>query len=265
MMFVPEAPLEKLLVFSFNGAVHPEMFIGDYHYQTPRSEKVEAKVLNTRFKWMLDLFTRNRRVYPESIVITRDGVSDGQYRMAINDELFAIKEACEEFGNKHGRENWKPPVTLIIATKRHNARFTVENKKENPKPATIIDTDVVRNDITEFYAQTHHPVKGTAKSTAYQVIADENNMSMDEIQSLMVALSFHHQISGGPVSLPETVYQADEWAKRGKGVWNEYMMRHEPLRMPDRGEYASPPIDFERMTKRLAFMGTKLEDRRINA
>ncbi|WKX92805.1 hypothetical protein Q1695_010667 [Nippostrongylus brasiliensis] len=241
------------------------MFIGDYHYQTPRSEKVEAKVLNTRFKWMLDLFTRNRRVYPESIVITRDGVSDGQYRMAINDELFAIKEACEEFGNKHGRENWKPPVTLIIATKRHNARFTVENKKENPKPATIIDTDVVRNDITEFYAQTHHPVKGTAKSTAYQVIADENNMSMDEIQSLMVALSFHHQISGGPVSLPETVYQADEWAKRGKGVWNEYMMRHEPLRMPDRGEYASPPIDFERMTKRLAFMGTKLEDRRINA
>ena len=96
--------------FAFNGAVHPETFIGDYHFQTPRREKVltfyyllfrcdslksffkklsccvpfikvENIVLNARFKWMLELFKKNRKEWPERVVITRDGVSEGQYRM----------------------------------------------------------------------------------------------------------------------------------------------------------------------------------------
>ncbi|KAK6029539.1 hypothetical protein OSTOST_04348 [Ostertagia ostertagi] len=90
-------------------------------------------------------------------------------------------------------------------------------------------------------------------------------MSMDEVQALMLALTFHHQISGAPVSLPEPVYQADEWAKRGKNIFNAYMDRHPPILMERCGEYAAPPIDFEAMTKRLAFWHTKLQDRRVNA
>ncbi|KAK6038080.1 hypothetical protein COOONC_24415 [Cooperia oncophora] len=114
--------------FSFNGAEHREKFIGDYHYQTPRREKVEPNVLNARFKWMLELFTKNRGVWPENVLITRDGVSEGQYRMVVDEELFAIKQACEEFGNLHGRESWMPRFTVIVATKRHNARFFVEKQ-----------------------------------------------------------------------------------------------------------------------------------------
>ncbi|KAK6043097.1 hypothetical protein COOONC_19397 [Cooperia oncophora] len=93
----------------------------------------------------------------------------------------------------------------------------------NPQAGTVVDTDVVRNDITEFYMQSHHAFQGTAKPTSYQVIVDENDMSMDEVQSLMLALTFHHQISGAAVSLPEPVYQADEWAKRGNNIFNAYM------------------------------------------
>lgn len=261
-------PLRPSVVgFSFNGAAQQQMFIGDYHYQTPRREKVEREVLNARFKWMLDLFTRNRKVWPESVVITRDGVSEGQYRMVIEEELSAIREACEEFGNVRGREAWSPRFTVAVATKRHNARFFSENRGriENPKPATVVDTDVVRSNVTEFFMQSHHPVQGTAKPTSYQLIVDENNMNMDELQALMLALTFHHQISDAPVSLPEPVYQADEWAKRGKSIWNAYMERHQPLYMEERGPYASVPIDFEGMTNRLAFWNTKLEERRVNA
>ncbi|KAK6727333.1 hypothetical protein RB195_005182 [Necator americanus] len=261
-------PLKPSVVgFSFNGATHPESFIGDYHFQTPRREKVEDCVLNARFKWILELFRRNRSVWPERVVITRDGVSEGQYRMVVEDELGAIKEACMEFGNLHGRESWMPLFTVVVATKRHNARFFVEKGKyiENPQPATVVDTDVVRNDITEFYMLSHRPVQGTAKSTSYQVIVDENDMSSDEVQSLMLALSFHHQIVDAPVSLPEPVYQADEWAKRGKDIWKAYTDRHDLLLMEDRGEYAARPIDFEAMTSRLAYWKTNLEDRRVNA
>uniref|UniRef100_A0A7I4XZM4 Piwi domain-containing protein n=1 Tax=Haemonchus contortus TaxID=6289 RepID=A0A7I4XZM4_HAECO len=260
-------PMKPSVVgFSFNGAVHREMFIGDYHFQIPRREKVEHSVLNARFKWMLELFLKNRGVWPEHVIITRDGVSEGQYRMVIDEELFAIKEACEEFGNIRGRDSWMPRFTVIVATKRHNARFFVEKRGiENPLPATVVDTDVVRNDITEFYIQSHRPVQGTAKPTAYQVLVDDNDMSMDGVQSLMLALTFHHQISGAPVSLPEPVYQADEWAKRGKNVFNAFMERYNPPLKKERGEYAALPIDFEEMTNKLAFWHTELEDRRVNA
>ncbi|VDN28114.1 unnamed protein product, partial [Cylicostephanus goldi] len=137
--------------------------------------QVDGALLNARFKWMLDLFIKNRGVWPERIIITRDG---GQYRMVgntfgvwtvcdgnvwfkvVEDELGAIKEACEEFGNLHGRESWIPPFTVIVATKRHHARFFKEHHGvvDNPLPATVVDTDVVRNDITEFFMQSHRPV-----------------------------------------------------------------------------------------------------------
>ena len=42
---------------------------------------MENIVLNARFKWMLELFKKNRKEWPERVVITRDGVSEGQYRM----------------------------------------------------------------------------------------------------------------------------------------------------------------------------------------
>jgi eukaryotic translation initiation factor 2C len=57
--------------------------------------------------------------------------------------------------------------------------------------------------------------QGTAKATEYQVLVDEMSMSTDEVQAMIMALCYEHQINTGATSLPEPVYQADEWAKRG--------------------------------------------------
>jgi len=65
-------------------------------------------------------------------------------------------------------------------------------------------------------------LQGTAKAPLYTPLVNEINMTMDEAQSLMVALCFTHQICTSPISLPEPVYQADEWAKRGKNNFREY-------------------------------------------
>ncbi|EPB66601.1 hypothetical protein ANCCEY_14308 [Ancylostoma ceylanicum] len=110
--------------------------------------------------------------------------------------------------------------------------------------------------------QSHRPVQGTAKPTSYQLIVDENDMGSDEVQSLMLALCFHHQIVDAPVSIPEPVYQADEWAKRGKDIWKAYTDRHNLLLMPEKGQYADYPIDFEAMTNRLAYWRTTLQTSR---
>ncbi|KAK6043098.1 hypothetical protein COOONC_19398 [Cooperia oncophora] len=87
---------------------------------------VEPNVLNARFKWMLELFTKNRGVWPAKCRHSHENgtqhVSErASYKMVIDEELFAIKQACEEFGNLHGRQSWMPRFTVIVATKRHNA------------------------------------------------------------------------------------------------------------------------------------------------
>lgn len=51
------------------------------------------------------------------------------------------------------------------------------------------------------------------------MLANEIGLTMDEVQSLMLTLCFSHQIVFSAVSIPEPIFQADEWAKRGRNVF----------------------------------------------
>ncbi|VDK51015.1 unnamed protein product [Gongylonema pulchrum] len=117
-----------------------------------------------------------------------------------------------------GIENYSPRIVCIIACKRHNKRFALDNGRmlENCLPLTVIDKDITRPDTTEFFMQSHKIIKGTGKLPAYSMPLNEANLTMDEAQSLMMALCFTHQIVTQSISIPEPIYQADEWAKRGR-------------------------------------------------
>ncbi|CAD6186343.1 unnamed protein product [Caenorhabditis auriculariae] len=254
--------------FSFNGGVHKEAFVGDFHFQLPRSERVEDKVLIDRMKWMLRSYIKNRGVWPESILVIRDGVSEGQYQMAMEEELGALRIGCEEYGNLHGRENWSPPFGLIIVTKRNAARFFSQRngRVENVQPLMTIDQDVVRPNVNEVYMVTSHAIQGTAKPICYQLLVNEIGIeNMDAFQALLTALTYTHQINDSPISIPEPVFQADEWAKRGNNMWKVYNEYYQMSRLPHNGEYSSPPIDYDRMTETLSYWNTKFSNSRINA
>ncbi|KAK6033669.1 hypothetical protein OSTOST_00092 [Ostertagia ostertagi] len=91
-------PLQKPSVVGFSSSV--AVFIGDYHYQTPRGEQV------------------------------------------IEDEFKAIKQACGI--RKTSREK-------LMGSEIHSVKASV--------PGTVMGMDVVQNDLTEFYMQSHHPVQ----------------------------------------------------------------------------------------------------------
>lgn len=76
---------------SFNGASCPETFIGDYSFQEPRKEQVTSSILEERIYWILSLFYGSRNgVLPETVIITRDGVSEGQFKMVSLFEFFRL-------------------------------------------------------------------------------------------------------------------------------------------------------------------------------
>ncbi|VDN59873.1 unnamed protein product [Dracunculus medinensis] len=253
----------SVLGISFNGATYAETFIGDYAFQEPRKEQVTGSILEERIYWILNMFILNRGVVPNLIIITRDGVSEGQFKMVMQEEINSIRSGIENFRTQRGINSCTPKIVCIITCKRHNRRFAIEKdgKLENCPPLTVIDRDVTRADVTEFYMQSHKIIKGTGKMPSYTIPINEANLTMDEAQSLMMALCFTHQIVNQSISIPEPIYQADEWAKRGRNNFRA-MVRRCNGKLP---LLVNGDVDWQKVTKKLCFMHSGLEGTRINA
>ncbi|CAJ0928647.1 unnamed protein product, partial [Mesorhabditis belari] len=261
--FAAENP--SVVGFSHNATSDINSFVGDYAFQEPLRERVNDQVLNSRVKWILKHWQKNRgATLPKSIIIYRDGVSEGQYEMVLK-ELTAICEACDEF-----EPGYSPDFVVIVVAKRHNKRFFKEdgsgNLAGNPDPLTVVDQEVTRTDITEMYIQSHIPLQGTAKPTQYVLIhSSVSTITQDTLQALTIALTFQHQICTMPVSIPEPVYQSDEWAKRGSEILKVYKENFKLPRKGGNNADRKAPIDWEQMTSRLAYMGKSLDGIRTNA
>ncbi|KAL3110735.1 hypothetical protein niasHT_011240 [Heterodera trifolii] len=218
-----------------NMATDPHSFVGDYFFQEARREAIDGLQLTERMKWILHNLDKHRpsRNRPKYIFVFRDGLSEGQFAMACKKELMAIKEGCRQFDSKY-----KPKFVMVIGTKRHFKKFFIEEESreggrpfsKNLYPGTIIQ-EKCRADITEFFLQPHAPLKGTGKPVEYAMLENEIGVKMDELQGLIMALSYSHQIVNMAVSMPEPVYQADELAKRGKNNFVA-LKRFKPNQVP---------------------------------
>ena len=82
-----------------------------------RQEKVDT--LSSMLQEHLTYWYEKHQEYPEKLLIYRDGVSEGQYQMVLDEELPQLRSACKSV---YGEE--KPPcITLIVVGKRHHTRF----------------------------------------------------------------------------------------------------------------------------------------------
>ena len=58
-------------------------------------------------------------MFPENLLVYRDGVSEGQYQMVLEEELPQLRAACKSVYKKQTI----PCITLIVVGKRHHTRF----------------------------------------------------------------------------------------------------------------------------------------------
>jgi eukaryotic translation initiation factor 2C len=145
--------------------------------QDARTEVVEdlkAMVKSRLLLWK----SRNQNMLPENILVYRDGVSEGQYNIVVNEELKSLKEACKEVYPATDIKARKPKITIIIVGKRHNTRFYVTRKEDadrggNPSNGTVVDRGVTEARNWDFFLQAHSAIQGTARPAHYYVVYDE--------------------------------------------------------------------------------------------
>ena len=90
-----------------------------------RQEKVDT--LSSMLQEHLMYWYRKHEEYPEKLLIYRDGVSEGQYQMVLDEELPQLRAACKSvYGQKE-----TPCITLIVVGKRHHTRFYQTDKRTN--------------------------------------------------------------------------------------------------------------------------------------
>ncbi|KAL2484156.1 Protein argonaute 2 [Forsythia ovata] len=163
---------------------------------------------------LVNTYARINGVKPSRIVVFRDGVSEGQFDMVLNEELINLMRAIYD-------DHYRPTITLVVAQKRHQTRLFLQNGRDggasgNVPPGTVVDTIIVHPFEFDFYLCSHYGGLGTSKPTHYYVLWDENRFTSDSLQKLIHHMCFTFARCTKPVSLVPPVYYADLVAYRGR-------------------------------------------------
>lgn len=92
------------------------------YFVTTRLQQKAQEITQELQEMMLDLLReyskRNNGLLPEQIIIFRDGVSEGQFNAALQQE---IKGLSQTFAKE--REGYEPKLSYIVVQKRHHTRY----------------------------------------------------------------------------------------------------------------------------------------------
>jgi eukaryotic translation initiation factor 2C len=144
--------------------------------QTKRAEMVAD--LGAMLKSRLEIWRNKNKLLPENLLIYRDGVSEGQYDLVLDQELPLLRKACAELYPAADTKKGLPRYTVIICGKRHHTRFFASNpqdadRSDNPVNGTVVDRGITDPHLWDFYLQAHTALQGTARSCHYIVVLDE--------------------------------------------------------------------------------------------
>ncbi|TVY49146.1 Protein argonaute 1B [Lachnellula occidentalis] len=149
----------------------------DFRIQESRKETVSG--LYDMFLGRLNLWEKkNKGLLPDNIIVYRDGVSEGQYQLLLDQELPQIRNACRQKYPAQATKSSFPKISIIVCGKRHHTRFypTTEanaDRSSNCEPGTVVDRGVTEVHGWDFFLQPHACLQGTARPGHYYVILDE--------------------------------------------------------------------------------------------
>ncbi|RKF56155.1 Protein argonaute 12 [Erysiphe neolycopersici] len=194
----------------------------DFRIQMGRQEMVgdvEGLLLGRLKIWQ----KFNNRL-PKNIIIYRDGVSEGQYGMVLDDEVPGIRKACRQLYSPEETKKGLPHLSVIVCGKRHNTRFFPAtlaecDRSSNCLPGTVIDRGVTLNRAWDFFLQPHACIQGTARPCHYFVVLDEifrnrtlkapHHNHADSLEDLTHNMCHLFQRATKAVSLCPPAYYAD--------------------------------------------------------
>jgi len=184
---------------------------------TGQVEEMISSMEEVTKKLLIQFKNKNLGRRPEKIIFYRDGVSEGQFLIVLNQELAAIRRACVSLD-----EDYNPPITYIVAQKRHKTRLFPVNPKDgvgrnqNVPPGTVVDHTITHPTEFSFFLASHEGIQGTTKPTSYHLLWDDADMKPDDIIKMTYYLCHTYARCERSVSYPAPTYYAHLAAFRAR-------------------------------------------------
>lgn len=145
-------------------------------------DKVYEKLVSRLARWK-----DRHNVYPENILVYRDGVSESQYQQVLKEGLKETQKASIFCYAKIRQPS--PRFTLIIVGKRHHTRFfppsnhPARDLHGNPDRGLVVDRGITEPRNWGFFLQSHTAIKGTARPAHHYVLWDEifTNVKLESV------------------------------------------------------------------------------------
>lgn len=141
---------------------------------------------------------------PKHVYYFRDGVSEGQYKPLLNQEVADIQGIFRGYTQQNPA--LMPKFTTVVCEKRHHIRFfpsagPAADKNMNPVPGVVVDHDVTHPFENDIYLCSHAAIQGTARPTHYTILKDEAKVPVDKFQTMLYESCYQYQRATTPVSL----------------------------------------------------------------
>lgn len=163
---------------------------------------------------------------PETIIVYRDGVGDGQLNMVAEFEVPQLAQVLKSIGS----ENYNPGLAVIIVKKRiHTRMFQGEpGAFRNPPPGTLVDRGITHCGWYDFYLVAQCVKEGTVTPTHYHVIFDNTRLEPWQLQQLSYKLCHMYFNWSGTIRVPAPCQYAHKNAfLNGQHVHQQVMPRNE--------------------------------------
>ncbi|CDW90249.1 macronuclear development protein 1 [Stylonychia lemnae] len=170
-----------------------------------------VKGLDKVFIEAMEAFKLHNKVYPQQIIIYRDGVGESQKKVVISQEIDQIQKALLEL-----KQNDSSKFIFVMVNKRVKARFMLDNgggRLDNAQPGTVIDHSVTPNNTYDFFLISQACKQGVASPSHYTILFDNINSNAEDIIKLTYRLCYLYFNFSGPVKIPAPVKYADKLAK----------------------------------------------------
>jgi len=185
-------------------------------FQLPGQELVDA--LKIAFIKGLKKYYETNHSWPDTVIIFRDGVGDGQLDVTSKHEVLQLKDCF-----KHISDDYSPGLGFVVVQKRINTRIFLQQSKdcENPAPGTVLDHTVTKRDWYDFFLVSQHVGQGTVSPSHYIVLHDSSGLSPGDMQKLAYKLTHMYYNWPGTVRVPapcqyahKLAYQVGEHIKK---------------------------------------------------
>ena len=188
---------QSVVGFSVSMNKYISSFYSRVVIQDPGKEIVEA--LQPCMESALKKFKELNKVYPKFILFYRDGVGEGQVATVLEKEVSACIESLKALNITDTK------LCFLVVLKRIHTRLFGQGAGEsldNPKPGTVVDTDITAPDALEFFLISQSVTQGTATPTRYQCIYNDCNFSADYLQKITYQLCHMYYNWFGTIRVP---------------------------------------------------------------